>query len=117
MDASWQLWPEPRSRQAQRLERLALQRKELATLKAERTAAKARRVAFKQQMRDLKSAPARPFEPARTPVQPLPKPRPAVHKVVSGWYPDPSGRHAERLWDGVQWLELEQCGRGERGLG
>lgn len=24
---------------------------------------------------------------------------------VSGWYPDPSGRHQHRYWDGIRWTE------------
>ena len=35
---------------------------------------------------------------------PLPAPVAAEH-VASGWYPDPSGRHESRFWDGSTWTE------------
>jgi hypothetical protein len=40
------------------------------------------------------SPPAYPMEP------PPPQPAPPF-----GWYPDPSGRHEQRYWDGTRWTE------------
>jgi hypothetical protein len=45
------------------------------------------------------AAPAQPPQPA-APAQPAP---PQAAAQPEGWYPDPSGRHQTRWWDGRQW--------------
>lgn len=45
---------------------------------------------------------------ARAPEQPVARQAPASRApaaVAAGWYPDPSGHHASRYWDGTGWTE------------
>lgn len=46
--------------------------------------------------------PAPPPLPATPGYQPAPPPPPPA-AVPAGWYPDPSGRHQQRYWDGAAW--------------
>jgi len=36
---------------------------------------------------------------------PVPVPAPAAQTAPAGWFPDQSGRHEHRYWDGSQWTE------------
>ena len=48
------------------------------------------------------SAPAPPYQGGGTPYTPTP---PVTEAPPFGWYPDPSGRHEQRYWDGTRWTE------------
>jgi hypothetical protein len=49
--------------------------------------------------------------PSRPPAREMPPPdranltEPVAAAAQAGWYEDPSGQHAERMWDGLRWTE------------
>jgi len=54
---------------------------------------------------ELSAPPSMPLAPAPPVAPAAPAPPPVAPTNPAGWFPDPSGGHEHRYWDGTRWTE------------